>query len=212
MRWEEFLKRWGNLAVVGSEHLLAGSADPNAMKVQVSRWQKQGKLVQLRRGVYLLSPAYRKTPIFEPSLATILQYPSYVSLEKALEYHDLIPESVPVWTSITTKRPVRLETAMGTFDYRHVQISLFWGYHSLTLHQQTGFIADPEKALLDFFYFSQAEISLEYLEELRLQNVEKINLQRLSEYAQRFKKPKLIRVTQTVIQYVNSYQKGESQL
>jgi hypothetical protein len=54
---------------------------------------------------------------------------SYVSLQSALAYHGAIPEHVPMTTSVTTRRPERLQTPIGPFLYRHVKRSFFFGYN-----------------------------------------------------------------------------------
>ncbi|MBN2097694.1 MAG: hypothetical protein JW714_04360 [Candidatus Omnitrophica bacterium] len=212
MKWEEFLNIAGELPFIETEILLAGMSDAKAVKVQISRWQQVGKIIQLKRGVYLLAAPYRKVKIFEPSLASVLKKPSYLSLEKALEYYDLIPEAVPVYTSVTTKRPRRFTSAAGIFDYRHIKTALFWGYSSVTVNQQTGFIASPEKALLDFFYLKGVKVSVEYLSELRLQNVSKIDLQRLFDYGRRFKKPGILSVCAVIEKYIEARKEEEKTL
>lgn len=205
MKWEEFIKVVSNLPVIDTEILLTGGSNPNVVKVQISRWVKSGRIIQLKRGFYILPERYRKVEVYEPYIAGILKKPSYISLEKALEFHNLIPEAVTVYTSVTPKRPERIVSNIGIFDYRHIKNSLFWGYDSVTVNRQTAFIAHPEKALLDLIYLKGMKISLDYLEELRLQNVEKINLERLFEYAQRFKKPGIQGAANIIKQYVNSY-------
>ena len=212
MKWEEFIKITSNLPVIESEILLAGVSDTRPFKVQISRWQKSGKLIQLRRGVYLLSKPYRKVNLYEPYLASILKQPSYLSLEKALEYYNLIPEAVPVYTSVTSKRPGRFTSRAGTFDYRHIKNSLFWGYNSLTVNRQTGFIAFPEKALLDFFYLRGVKVSAEYLKEMRLQNVTKFDLDRLFTYGRRFKKPGILSVCERIREYIKACKDEEKAL
>lgn len=212
MKLGEFIKITGNLPVIDSEILLTGASGPEAIKVQLSRWKKSGKLIQVKRGIYLLAPSYRKVNVYEPYIASLLKKPSYISLEKALEFHGLIPEAVPVYTSVTTKRPGRFVCEIGVFDYRHIKNSLFWGYKSVTVDNQTAFIAHPEKALLDLVYLKGMKINLSYLEELRLQNVERINLNKLSEYAKKFKKPGMLSVAKTIIKYINSYKDKEKTL
>ena len=87
MKWEGFVNKFGQLPVIDTKFLLAGVKDLEPFKVQISRWQKAGKLLQLKRGFYTLSETYRKTPLFEPYISFLLKKPSYLSLEKALEYH-----------------------------------------------------------------------------------------------------------------------------
>ncbi|MFH0763663.1 MAG: hypothetical protein V1927_01510 [Candidatus Omnitrophota bacterium] len=202
MKFEKFIKIAEGLPVIDAEILLAGVSDPNPIKVQISRWKKAGKLIQLKRGLYLFSKPYRKVEIYEPHIASILKKPSYISLEKAFEYHDLIPEAVTVYTSVTTKRPDRFVSEIGDFDYRHIKPALFWGYEPVSLHNQTAFIASPEKALLDFFYIKKIDVSNEYLDELRLQNLEEIDLDKLIEYAERFKKPGMRRIAELLKKYI----------
>ncbi|MCK4400705.1 hypothetical protein KAW08_00195 [bacterium] len=212
MNWMKFLKTVGKLPVINTENLFAGVSDPTGIEVQISRWNKAGKIIQLKRGMYLLAEPYRKIAVYEPYIAAILKNPSYISMEKALEYHNLIPEAVTVYTSVTTKRQGRFVSKAGFFDYRHIKESLFWGYKSATVNKQTAFIASCEKALLDFFYVKRLNISLDYLYELRLQNVEKINIENLFEYAWRFKKPKMLYAAKVIKEYSTLIKKGEKTL
>ena len=77
---------------------------------------------------------------------------------------------------------------------------------------QTVFMATPEKALLDFFYLKHVKISLDYLKEMRLQNVEHIKLNQLLEYARRFKKKNLLQTAQLIGQYIKTELKGTKNL
>ena len=205
MSLNELIDFVGNLPLFEAEILLAGVPDPAAVRVQLSRWVKAGKLIQLRRGLYALSERYRKTEIYEPYLASTLVKPSYLSLEKALEYHSLIPEAVPTFTSVTTERPGRFTTSMGVFDYRHIQTSLFWGYQPISVNKQTAFMAFPEKAILDLFYIRKPKVSSDYLEEMRFQNLSQLRLKKLLEYAARFKKKGILRDAKLMEQYSRSH-------
>ena len=212
MNLNDFLKQVRGLPTIDAENLLAGIADPGPIKVQLSRWTKAGKLIKLKNNIYLLSESFRKVDIYEPHIASVLKRPSYISLEKALEYHGLIPEAVPVYTSVTTKRPERIVTAIGVFDYRHVNPRLFWGYNSVIVNKQQAFIAGPEKALLDFFYLKGFRVDDDYLCEMRLQNLKAINLRKLLEFAARFKSPGMLKVAQLVKKFASRQRKEEKRL
>ncbi len=212
MRWEEFLEAAGNLPVVETELLLAGITDPGPIKVQISRWQKTGKLIQLKRGVYLLNKAYRRQPVNELYLVCLLKKPSYISLEKALEYHGLIPEAVRVYTAVTTKRPGRFTTPVGNFNYRHLKKTLFWGYKPYLIDKHTVFIAYPEKALLDLIYLDKIKVSLDYLEELRLQSIERFSSKRLIEFSQKFNKPAIFQAAKVITEYIKDFRRKEQRL
>ena len=58
----------------------------------------------------------------------------------------MLPEHVPVTTSVTTSRPVRWETPLGIFDLRHIQIPFFDGFRVVDLgEKQQAFIATPDQ-------------------------------------------------------------------
>lgn len=211
-KFEEFLTKVRGLPVIESEsvsHLFSYSSR-NALEVQLVRWVRQGKLVRLRRGIYLLAGPYRKTepdPLF---LASLLERPSYISAEKALEYYDLIPEGIPVLTSVTPSRTGRYETPAGIFDYRHIQPSLFWGYQGVTREPgQTAFVAEPEKALLDFLYLRRERVTEDFIEGLRLQNLEKIRKGKLRQFAARFARPGLERAARLIGEYAARVKRSE---
>ena len=208
MEFNVFLQKAQGLPVVNTRVLSAGRGDSLPFKVQISRWVKAGKLIQLKRGIYLLAEPYRKIPVSELYIAGVLKSPSYISLEKAFEYHGLIPEAVGVFTSVTTKRPEMMETPLGRYEYRHIKPSFFWGYASLTAEGQTFFMAAPEKALLDFFYLNHIKVSPDYLKEMRLQNFENINLSKLLEYARRFKKKGLMKTARLLEGHIKEERKG----
>lgn len=204
MRLDDFIKRVGSLPVIDAEILLTGVTNPGPIKVQLSRWHKSGKVIKLKNNIYLLSEGLRKVDIYEPYIASVLKKPSYISLEKAFEYHGLIPEAVPVYTSVTTKRPQNFVTAIGTFDYRHIKSGLFWGYDSVIVNKQQAFIACPEKALLDFFYLKGLRIDKNYLYEMRLQNLNKLNFKKLLEFAVKFESPGVLRITRLIKEYAKT--------
>jgi predicted transcriptional regulator of viral defense system len=208
MNFETLLETFRNSPVIDTENLFTGMENIGSIKVQISRWVKAGKLIQLRRGNYLLSNNYRTVEPFGPYLAALLIEPSYISCEKALEFHGLIPEAVGVYTSVTTKRQAKFDSREGTFEYRHIKPSLFWGYNSVSHENQTGFVASPEKALLDFFYFKRIHASKEFIEELRLQNMEVINIDKLHEYAIRFCKPGVTALAKRIAGYIESESKA----
>lgn len=212
MKFEEFVKKVKGLPVIDSETLQVGMPQTEGVAVQLSRWQKAGRLLQLRRGQYILADTYRKVEPYEFFVACVLHKPSYVSLEKALEFHDLIPEAVSVYTCVTTKRPARYKTFLGVFAYQHILNSLFWGYESSQLSKQTAFIATPEKALLDLFYLRHILVTEEYLIEMRLQNIQKINLRKLKVFAQRFEKKNILSAAAVLEHYIKAQRRQKRSL
>jgi hypothetical protein len=123
---------------------------------QLSLWQKQGRIVKLRNGLYLLRKALASVMVEE--LAGQIYAPSYISLEKALSYYGIIPEMVYAITSVTPKTTRKFNNKLGAFFYRHVKRSLFFGYRVIKGQSSSYLLAEPEKALLDFIYFNRGKL------------------------------------------------------
>jgi hypothetical protein len=168
MKFEELLEEVGELPLFRGSLLLAGDRDPLDVRRQLSRWRAAGTVIQLRRDVYVLAEPWRRVDPHPFLVANELHRPSYVSMQSALSYHGLIPEAVPVTTSVTTGRPVTLDTPLGRYMYRHIDASAFHGYVRVELaREQEAFVASAPKALLDLVYLTPGGESLEHLESLR---------------------------------------------
>lgn len=164
-----------------------------ALRVQLSRWMKDGKVIGLRRGMYTIPEKYRRAPLSPPALANQLYRPSYLSGPWALAHYDLIPERVVWLTSVTPRVPRRFENPVGVFDYRNIKQDRFFGYATVRREGQDVFVAEPEKALLDHWHLAPGEWTPERLSEMRYQNFDRVSGERLQVYAERFRSPRLRR-------------------
>lgn len=193
MKWSELLRIVGKEPVFHSSLLKAGMIDPIDLGRQLSRWVKSGKLIQIRRGLYTLSERYQKTSPHRFFVANRLKRASYVSLQSALEYYGLIPEYVPSVISVTTGRPETLSTPIGAFIFKHIKKDLFFGYKVVDIgDEQSALIALPEKALLDLLYLTPGSDNIDYIRELRLQNLDTLNLKHLKALIKRTGSRKLL--------------------
>ncbi len=199
MKFEQLIQILGEEPVFETGLLLAGDVDPGDVQRQLSRWVQAGRLFQLRRGLYALAPPYQKVLPHPFLVANRLVQGSYVSLQSALAHYGLIPEYAPVTTSVTSGRPGRWHTSLGSYEFRHVQPKLLNGFHRMALGgEQAAFVATPEKALLDLIYLEPAADSVEYLSELRLQHLDTLSLDELRRQAEASGKPKLTRAAKLV--------------
>ncbi len=126
---------------------------------QLSLWVKKGYLVRLKNGIYAFSR--EKEKLRGEDIAFLLCQPSYLSLESALSWYGFIPEIVYAYTSVTARITRTFENAWGRFIYRHVKSELFWGYAEMKTDHGPYLLAEPEKALLDYFYLNLARINNE---------------------------------------------------
>jgi predicted transcriptional regulator of viral defense system len=201
MEFERLLEIVGDEPIFETSLLLAGDVDSANTRRQLSRWTKAGRLYQLRRGLYALAPPFQKVKPHPFLVANRMVRASYVSLQAALAHYGLIPEYVPVVTSVTTARPARWETPLGVYEFRHVKTDLLFGYRLTDLNGgQKAFVAMPEKALLDLIYLQAGGDSSDYLRELRLQNLGRLDVEELRRQADRTGSPKLRRAAEFVVE------------
>lgn len=119
----------------------------------LSRQVKRGILLRLKRGIYALGEDHPSDFL----IANKIYQPSYISLETTLSFYQIIPESIYSITSVTTK-PTREFTVLGkTFLYKSLKKDAFFGYRVAIVQGEEVFIASPEKALADYFYFLSRE-------------------------------------------------------
>ncbi len=151
----------------------------------------------------------QNTPHCKTTTSVLFSKP-YVSLHSALSWYGMIPEFVPVVTSITTGRPQTIETPLGRHEFRHISKKYFWGYQQIEFKSgQIAFIAHPEKALLDFIYLTPGSNEIEFIEELRLQNFVQINRAVLREFVEKFQSPKLKRALNNIEKYIDQGEGAE---
>jgi len=128
--------------------LLSNYKRPND---KISELIKNEDLISLRRGLYIIGPKIDLPPPEPFLIANHLRGPSYVSLETALSYWNMIPEKAYEISSVTLKTSKLYKTALGRFSYHHLKAP-YYSYgvtsieHSL---KQRVLVASPEKALCD---------------------------------------------------------------
>lgn len=78
---------------------------PNYKSVnnKISELEKSGKIIRLKKGMYVVSSKESGKLLSMELIANHIYGPSYVSMESALCYYGLIPESVYIMRSMTTK-------------------------------------------------------------------------------------------------------------
>jgi hypothetical protein len=207
MNFDELLAAVIDEPIFETGFLLAGDVDPADVRRQFSRWVKAKRIVQLRRGLYALAPPYRKVQPHPFLIANRLVPGSYVSLQSALAYYGLIPEYVPLTTSVTTGRPGRWETPLGSFDFRHLNQKLYAKFRSVDLEtKQHAFVASPEKALLDLIHLTPSADQIEYLKTLRLQNLDMLDVEGMLDSDLVERQPKLKRAFRRVKDLANKEQ------
>ena len=118
---------------------------------KVAMMEKDGDLIRLKRGLFVVSPKIHNRPLSKELIANHIYGSSYVTLQTALSFYGLIPERVQTVCSMTTKRSRTFINSLGTFDFKSASMP----YYSIGVRQEivndeyAFLIATPEKALCD---------------------------------------------------------------
>jgi len=125
--------------------------EPGFHRRRLNEWQDKGYIKKVVRGYYIFTDLKLSEEILF-KIANRIYLPSYISLESALSYYHLIPESIYGITSISTRKTYHFATSIGEFIYRTLKPPLFFGYDLIKFHEKYLKMASIEKALLDYFY------------------------------------------------------------
>lgn len=170
---EHFLSQWPS-GILAERDIYCSfdSYSHKAQKDMIERAVSWGWLLRIKRGLYLIGRPFR-TDI--PSRYEIAQYisgPSYISMESALSFHQMIPEAVYATVSASARRSQEFETPIGLFLFHHVPTAFFYnGVERLEAGNNIYLMATPLKALGDFIYVKKKEYNttLDVTSDLRIE-------------------------------------------
>ncbi len=201
MKIGELADRVPNNGLFRSGQILSGYRQPTHVRRQLDRWVKSGRVLQLRRGVYLLRRPYVSSAAHPFAVANALKKASYVSLQSALAHYGMIPEYVPVTTSVTTGRPEEFNTPIGRFQFRHILPKRFFGFEEMGIApDQQVLIASSSKALVDLLYLTPHSDNPGYLRELRLHEPDGFDRGALEAVVKKLGSSKVERAIRQVVQ------------
>ena len=129
--------------------------NPAHASTLLARLKHQNLLYALAHGKWTLSTL--KNTMVLPEYLTAPE-PSYISLQSALHFHGMIEQIPDVIYAVSLARTKRYKTPLGTFSIHHVQPTFFFGFESID--RENIKMATPEKALVDYFYFSSTKTRL----------------------------------------------------
>jgi predicted transcriptional regulator of viral defense system len=151
--------------------------DPDFHRQQLNDWLNRGYIQSLAGGFYLLADVQvDESYLF--MLANRIYEPSYISRESALAYYLVIPESVLVVTSVSSRKTKQFDSEWGRFSYSSIKPALMFGYRVVVLEKMTKYkIASLEKAVLDYLYWNNRIDSYDDFAGLRWNKQELLRLE-----------------------------------
>jgi hypothetical protein len=167
----------------------------------IQRLVAAGDIVRIRKGLYAFAAPFRRQPMVREQLANLIYGPSYVSLDRALSFHGLIPERVEAVTSVTTGRSRHFDTPFGTFSYQMLSLARY-AAGTMWLPQEAPLflMASPEKALADKVWMDKrfagtrvGDFGPYLLDDLRMapQGLRTLDAARLEAVGQAYDSPKI---------------------
>ena len=95
-------KKVGALPYFTIDDLASIETDRNYLKILLSRYKINGKLLRLKKGVYVSSDYLAKIPdnlknSYNEFVASLLRAPSYLSLDYVLHQHGILTEAPVKW-------------------------------------------------------------------------------------------------------------------
>jgi predicted transcriptional regulator of viral defense system len=162
----DFIERMKPLGVFSRADIEVVYPDLDSRRLY--EWQLKGYILKLRNSWYCL-PDFLNDPYSTWIIANTVHAPSYISLESALSFYGILPEGVHMCTSVCTNRTLRIHMAGHEYEFSQLRAKHYCGYRL----ENTGAlgrrvrIADPEKALADFFYLRTSYNSENEIRELR---------------------------------------------
>jgi len=152
---------------------------------------KLGLFVRLKRGLYAL-----KTDVSpEEEIANRLYKPSYISFEYALAFYNILPEMVYRVTSATTKPTRNFAVGNKVFSYYTIKEKAYAGYYLVKKVENSFLIAEPEKALVDYLYFTSIG-KKPYNDRLR---VSSLNKEKVFKFSVLYERKKLIEIIKELL-------------
>ena len=171
--WLSLFRKHSGIKVFHINHLkLLIGMSSHSLRVNLSRLNEKKVIKRICRGFYA-------NPFNMPTLEEIsnqIYQPSYISLESALYSWGILSQIPYVLTCVSPQFPRTFNTSFGTIEYRQIKKSLFWGF----INKGGYFMAEPEKALLDYLYLNKGKhIDLSEL------NLNEVNLTKVESYAKK---------------------------
>ena len=123
-------------------------------------WKQKGYLIKLTNKWYVFSNvAYNNVLCY--LISNSICQPSYISLETALCFHELIVDSATSnpfcensIQAITKHKTVVYHNDRGNYNYRKIKPEFYFGFDTIEIDGRPIQMANSEKALIDFLYFN----------------------------------------------------------
>ncbi|MFH1452438.1 MAG: hypothetical protein ABIH00_00440 [Armatimonadota bacterium] len=177
-----------NLPYFTIDDISAVESDKTYLKILFSRYKKSGRIINLKKGVYVCSSYTDKLKMhglfssYIEFVSNILYSSSYISLDYILYKHNILTEIPINFTCISLNKTKVFSNNFGRFFYHKIKDKLFCGFKIIKEGKFAIYKATKAKALFDYLYLRKNILkNKESIDELRL-NMSAFNKKDLSEF------------------------------
>jgi hypothetical protein len=140
-------------------------------------------------------------------LVNLLRPRSYVSLQTVLREGGISSQTPISITCVTTGEPASFTSRTVSITFRHIKPALYWGFHTCRTLYGTYNLAEPEKALLDWFYLERKRGNEVITDDF---DFRKLDREKVLLYAQKYPRPVKFEVLESLARPGTTASNGRS--
>lgn len=156
---------------------------------KISQLSKQGWLVRLKRGLYVVITDISSLGFLDLSglvISQVLNKDSYVSFENALQHYSMFDQLLSSVEAVTYKRARKYKIQNKEYRFSHIKKELYFGFTGEVVEGKVVQIAEKEKALLDMLHFRSSANTVNLVFEKLREHQDQIDFENLKQYAKKF--------------------------
>jgi len=187
---EDVIVKSGRITTSGSlKEVFSKQYQGGEINNKISQLAKQGWLVRLKRGLYIIISDISSlgfSDISELVISQVLNKDSYISFENALQYYSMFDQMLSSVEGVTNERARRYQVQNKEYRFSRIKKELYFGFTAEAVEGRTVQIAEREKALLDILYFRSTANSINLVFEKLREYQDQIDFEKLKKYAKKF--------------------------
>jgi predicted transcriptional regulator of viral defense system len=182
---ELIIARHGYLVSVSELKKLFNDLSDADLHQRIKMLVKRGWLIRIKQGYYSVAnlESHNFSNISPLVVSRIFVPVSYISFEYALHYDGFFDQMPNMVTAVTSQKSKRYFFQGTTYYFVKAKPNMMTGYREISVDGKEVWIADLEKALLDFLYFRKDAYTIDLVLEKIRETRDVINSGKLNEYA-----------------------------
>ncbi|MBI5413026.1 type IV toxin-antitoxin system AbiEi family antitoxin domain-containing protein [Candidatus Peregrinibacteria bacterium] len=182
---ENLIVKYGNIVTI--DNILTESEgwwDYKQSKNLITKLVKQGWLIRIKRGLYVISDLSTRGFLSLSSyvVANLLVKDSYVSFESALRHHGMFDQLTSKIISVSLKMYKTVQLQNIEYSFVKTKADYYFGWQEATIDNKTSRIATAEKALIDMVNFHKSIYAIDLVIEKLREHKNDLDFARLNEY------------------------------